>query len=90
MIVGLVLFARSCSGYFRIRLNVMLRVPTVMEKHWKKSCRGKSWKMGQENKVMEIENIPKKSWKSHDIFLLLIVNHVREVLIIPNLFGLLQ
>ena len=44
------------------------RVPTVMEKHGKKSCHGKwakkikSWKF-------------KRSWKSHGISPLLIVNH---------------
>ena len=37
---------------------------------------------GQKNKV---ENILKKSWKSHGISLLLITNHAREVQIIPYL-----
>ena len=45
-----------------------------------------SWKlMGNENKVMEIENILKKSWISHRISLLLIADHAQEVPIIPYL-----
>ena len=33
-----------------------------MEKHGKKSCHGKSWKMGGKNKVMEIQKVMEKSW----------------------------
>ena len=33
-----------------------------MEKHGKKSCHGKSWKMGRKNKVLEIKEYPEKSW----------------------------
>ena len=53
--------------------QVTLRVPTVLEKHgkaWKKilswKVMEKSWKMGQQNKVMEIQKchgkVMEKSW----------------------------
>ena len=45
-------------------------------------------KVVKQNKVMEIDNILKKSWKSHGISLLLIMNHAREVQIIPYIYRL--
>ena len=53
----------------------------VMESH--KKWAKKSWKMGK--KVMEIEDILKKSRKSHGISLLLIMNQALEVPKIPYL-----
>ena len=54
-----------------------VRVPTVTENvenisSWK--VMEKSLKMGKTNRVMKIENILKKSWRSHGIILLLIMN----------------
>ena len=54
-----------------------VRVPTVTENmenisSWKVMV--KSLKMGKTNRVMKIENILKKSCRSHGIFLLLIMN----------------
>ena len=38
--------------------SLNFRVPTVMEKNGTESCHGKSWKMGEKNKVMEIQKGP--------------------------------
>ena len=57
------------------------RVPTVMEKHGKKSCHGKAWKMGKKKS----HGNSKMSWKSHGISPLLIANHACEITIIPYL-----
>ena len=65
--------------------NVIIRVPTVMEKYGEKSCHGKSWK-SRGKLVTKIE-----SWKltifpkSHGIYPLLITHQAREVKIIPYL-----
>ena len=54
-------------------------------KAWKQIL---SWKMGKQNKVMQIENILKMSWNG----VLLIANHAQEVPIIyrPAVIGLLE
>ena len=38
--------------------SLNFRVPTVMGKNGKKCCHGKSWKMGEKNKAMEIQKGP--------------------------------